>query len=224
MLDTEPLYKFAWQQTSAALGYELDDRSYLKVVGRSIEDGERELVAQFGMGFPLAAFRAGWADLWRQRVDTGGIPLKPGLLEFLSFLDARAIPVAVATSSDHEYAQFSLGKAGLPGRFRVVVTGDQVANGKPAPDIYLEAARRLDVEPARCVALEDSDAGILAASRAAMLALMIPDLKAPSADAAAAAYRVLRSLDEARLEIARMLREAGEAGRAGTRHEAGAGH
>ena len=85
------------------------------------------------------------------------------------------------------------------------MTGDQVSHGKPAPDIYLEAARRLDVEPSRCVALEDSDAGILAASRAGMVALLIPDLVDPSSEAVAAAFRVLGSLHEARQLISTLI-------------------
>jgi hypothetical protein len=82
---------------------------------------------------------------------------------------------------------------------------DEIANGKPAPDIYLEAARRLGVPPSQCVALEDSDAGILSASRARMTALMVPDLKPPSAAASEAAFRVLRTLDDAASVIAALL-------------------
>lgn len=198
MLDTEPIYKRAWQQASRALGYELTDAGYLHVVGRDNEDGERELVRQFGAGFPVARFRSQWSDLWQAYVDDHGIATKPGLLELLSFLDERGLPFAVATSSDAAYTAQSLRRARLDGRFDIVVTGDQIARGKPAPDIYLEAARRLGVEPTRCAALEDSEAGILAASRAGMLALLIPDLEAPSPVAAAAAFRVLPSLYEAR--------------------------
>ncbi len=80
--------------------------------------------------------------------------------------------------------------------FAQVVTGEEVAKGKPAPDIYIEAARRLGISPARCLALEDSDAGILSASSAGMIAVMVPDLKPPSPAASQAAFRVLTSLRE----------------------------
>lgn len=205
MLDTEPIYKASWQQAATDLGYQLDDPSYLKVVGRPNDDGERELLQQFGSSFPIAEFRARWSELWRRRVEGSGIATKPGLLEFLSFVEAHHLPFAVATSSDRDYTEFSLRRAGLQGRFGVIVTGDQIANGKPAPDIYLESARRLGVEPSQCVALEDSDAGILAASRAGMMPLMIPDLKPPCAEARDAAFRVLGSLDEARQLIATLM-------------------
>ena len=202
MLDTEPLYKTAWQRAAADLGYALDDSFYLRLVGRSIADGEAELVHRFGPSFPLAEFQGRWPELWRTRVEVDGVPTKPGLPELLAWVAERQIPIAVATSSDRAYTTFSLGHAGLAGRFATVVTGDEVAHGKPAPDIYLEAARRLGVDPAHAIAIEDSDAGTLAARRAGMSVLLIPDLKAPSAEATAAACRVLGSLFEARAFIA----------------------
>jgi beta-phosphoglucomutase-like phosphatase (HAD superfamily) len=120
------------------------------------------------------------------------------LHELVSFIRTQGLPLALATSSDASFTEFSLGNVELHETFDVIVTGDQVARPKPAPDIYLEAARRLGVDPVHCVALEDSDAGILAASRAGMVSLLIPDLKQPSEQGLAAAFRVLGSLHEAR--------------------------
>jgi beta-phosphoglucomutase-like phosphatase (HAD superfamily)/ADP-ribose pyrophosphatase YjhB (NUDIX family) len=201
MLDTEPLYKAAWQQAARELGYNLDDRSSLRMVGRPTQDCYRELEGLFGADFPLASFRARWAALWQREAEKG-VPVKAGLFEFLAFACDAGLALAVATSSDSAYTDMTLRQAGLMGRFSVVVTGDQVACGKPAPDIYLEAARQLDVPPSRCVALEDSDVGIVAAQRAGMVPLLVPDLKAPSDEAVAAAFQVLRSLDEARTVVA----------------------
>jgi len=212
MLDTEPLYKVAWQAASAELGYPLDDPSYATLVGRPTEDCERELVRKFGLAFPLGQFQARWPELWYAEVAANGIRQKPGLLEFLAFLDAQGLPVAVATSSERQYAAFSLRHAGLDGRFQVIVTGDEVAAGKPSPDIYLEAARRLRVVPAACVALEDSEAGVLAAGRAGMRALLIPDGTRPSDLAAHSAFSVLASLTEARQVVADLLLNSRSAG------------
>jgi beta-phosphoglucomutase-like phosphatase (HAD superfamily) len=205
MLNTEPVYKAAWQHAAAELGYVLDDLFYSKLTGRPTADCELELLQQFGSDFPLGNFRSRWPKLWRVGATKAGIQRKPGLLEFLAFTEARCLPVAVATSSDAEYTGISLRQAGLEGRFDVVVTGDQVVRGKPAPDIYIEAARRLGVEPSKCLALEDSEAGILAASRAGMVSLLIPDLNQPSDLAVQAAFRVLQSLDEARHMMATLI-------------------
>jgi beta-phosphoglucomutase-like phosphatase (HAD superfamily) len=196
MLDTEPIYKLAWQAASAELGYDLDDGFYAKFVGRPNGDCERLLIERFTTAFPLDGFRARWPQLWHAEVEATGIRQKQGLLDLLTLLDDRHVPCAIATSSASEEATFCLHAAGLDGRFTVIVTSDQVANGKPAPDLYLEAARRLQVDPAQCVALEDSEAGILAASRAGMVPVLIPDMTPPSAIAVHAAFRVLESLTE----------------------------
>jgi HAD superfamily hydrolase (TIGR01509 family) len=206
MLDTEPIYKVAWQAASAGLGYDLDDALYATFVGRPNVECERDLLDRFGSGFPLERFRNDWPPLWRDEAAARGIRKKTGLLDLLAFLETQEVALAVATSTEADDAVFTLGAAGLDGRFRVIVTGDQVARGKPAPDIYLEAARRLNVEPAECVALEDSEAGILAASRAGMVALLVPD-GPPSTVAAAAAFRVMSSLTDAERLIRDLLLE-----------------
>ena len=133
------------------------------------------------------------------------MPTKAGLGELLSLAADRHIPCAVATSSHRSYTDASLRLAGLERRFPVIVTGDEVARPKPAPDIYLEAARRLGVEPSRSVALEDSDRGVLAAKAAGMIPVLVPDLKPPSPEAVAAAYRVVPTLHEARAVLADLL-------------------
>ncbi|MGH9766261.1 MAG: HAD family hydrolase, partial [Blastocatellia bacterium] len=205
MLDTESIYKRAWQNAAAQFGYILDDSFYFTLIGRPNPACEAAILERYGGAFPMAEFRARWSDLWRTEVESSGIPTKPGLAELLSFLDDHQILTAIATSSDRDYATFSLRAAGLEGRFDQIVTGDQVVNGKPAPDIYLESARRLGVAPERCVAIEDSDAGVLAASAAGMITVMAPDLKPPSAEARSAAFYVVASLLEARNKIASLL-------------------
>ena len=197
MLDTEPIYKVAWQAAAAELGYDLDDAFYSQFVGRPNGDCERLLTERFTTAFPLDGFRARWPLLWHSEVEDTGIRQKPGLLELLTFLELQRLPFAIATSSGSEEATFCLRAAGLDGRFSVIVTSDQVANGKPSPDLYLEAARRLQTDPAQCVALEDSEAGILAASRAGMVPVLVPDMTPPSDVAVRASFRVLGSLTEA---------------------------
>ena len=196
MLDTEPIYKGAWQAASAQLGHDLGDGFYAQFVGRPNDDCERMLIERFGAAFPLDRFRTRWRELWDADAAANGIQTKPGLLELLTVLDTLSLPFAIATSSEAGETDFCLRAAGLDGRFPVRVTRDQIAHGKTAPDIYLEAARRLQVEPAQCVALEDSEAGILSASRAGMVPLLIPDGAPPSAVARDTAFRVLPSLAE----------------------------
>ena len=205
MLDTESIYKLAWQNAAAECGYNLDDDFYLTLIGQPNPACEVAMLNRFGDDFPIADFRARWSRLWREHVEISGIPTKPGLTELLSFLRERQLPMAVATSSDRDYASLSLRVARLDAWFNIVVTGDQVVNGKPAPDIYIESARRLGVAPAHCVAIEDSDSGVLAASAAGMITVMVPDLKSPSPAARNAAFCVVASLVDARNQIAPLL-------------------
>jgi beta-phosphoglucomutase-like phosphatase (HAD superfamily) len=89
-----------------------------------------------------------------------------------SFREA-SIPFALATNSDGHYARLCLDRGGLPEAFPIMVTRDQVALGKPEPDIFLEAARRLDADPAACLVLEDSETGVMAARAAGTQPILI---------------------------------------------------
>ncbi len=109
-------------------------------------------------------------------------------------MEESDIPIAIATSSDASFTALSLHSAGLGDRFEHIVTGDQVVAGKPAPDIFLEAANRLKVAPESCVVFEDSEAGVTSASAAGMTVYLVPDLKMPSQETQVLAYRVVGSL------------------------------
>jgi hypothetical protein len=116
--------------------------------------------------------------------------------------------MAVATSTEADYAAMSLAKAGVAERVACLVTGDQVAARKPAPDLYLQAARRLAVPAESCVAIEDSDAGIAAAHAAGMRSIMVPDLRPPSADSVARAWKICASLHQVRAVLDQEVRRA----------------
>src|SRR5262245_61669494 len=168
MLDTEPVNRRAWQLTIAEMGFCLSDDEFEPLIGRPDEDCYRILYARFGPSFEIAGFKARWPAVWDELVAADGIATKPGLTELLRYLERLALPYAIATSSTEANARRSLTHAGLADRFEILVGGDQVQNGKPAPDIYLEAAKRLGQAPARCLALEDSEAGLNAATGARM--------------------------------------------------------
>lgn len=104
-------------------------------------------------------------------------PMRPGAEELIAGLTAAGIPIAVASNSEREFVERVLGNAGLLGEgspFGAVVSASDVAEPKPAPDVYLEAARRLGVDPARCAALEDSQTGADAAKAAGMFLIGVP--------------------------------------------------
>jgi HAD superfamily hydrolase (TIGR01509 family) len=124
------------------------------------------------------------------------LPLVPGAVEAVRRL-APAFRLAVASSSNRPLIDAVLSKAGLDDLFEATVSSEEVRRGKPAPDVYLEAARRLGVGPPRCAAVEDSANGIRAAHAAGLLVVAIPNRRYPPApDALALASIVLGALKE----------------------------
>jgi HAD superfamily hydrolase (TIGR01509 family) len=124
------------------------------------------------------------------------LPLLPGAVEAVERIAARW-PLGVASSSNRDLIELVLELAGLASKFQATVSSEEVARGKPAPDVYLEAARRLGVEPARAAAIEDSESGIRSASAAGMRVVAIPNRSfPPGEDALARADVVLDSLPE----------------------------
>lgn len=196
LLDTEPLAARAWTDAAEALRVEFDVALALAMVGRNFGDCAAMVRARYGADYPVDALLDRWHATYDAIVERDGLRLKPGVLELIDWLEENAIPRAVATSTRRERARTKLGDAALLPRFRDIVGGDEVAFGKPAPDIYVEAARRLGVAAVECLALEDSEPGIRAALAAGMSTIMVPDLHAPPDDLVALDLLVLPSLHE----------------------------
>jgi HAD superfamily hydrolase (TIGR01509 family) len=129
------------------------------------------------------------------------LPLVPGA-EAAVRRAAEAFPLALASSSNREIFETVLELAGLADCFRATVSSEEVAHGKPAPDVYLEAARRLGVAPERCAAVEDSHTGIRSATTAGMRVVAIPNASyPPDQEALALADVVVHSLDELTIPV-----------------------
>lgn len=196
MLNSEPMYEAAWQQAGSDLGIVIDHEFYLGCLGRRRTESQQALKQMFGEHFPTEIFWQKREQYWRHHASQQGIPLQPGLLSLLDQIDRLGIARAIATSNDSQSAAFCLQHSGLTGKFTTLLTGDRVAAGKPAPDIFIAAAKALNTAPNDCWVLEDSEAGIQGARAAGMTALMIPDLKAPSDAIRLQAHRILNNLSE----------------------------
>ena len=126
------------------------------------------------------------------------LPLIDGAVDAVLRL-AETFRLALASSSNRPVIDSVLDNAGLAAAFEVTVSSEEVARGKPAPDVFLEAARRLDVPPERCAAIEDSANGLRAAHAAGMRVIAIPNRRyPPPAEALALADIVLATVDELR--------------------------
>jgi HAD superfamily hydrolase (TIGR01509 family) len=123
-------------------------------------------------------------ELVHAELDGTGVEPMPGVIELLAALRERGVPIGLATNSGRQFATRALHAAGIHERFDAIVSAEEVERPKPAPDVYLEAAARLGAEPARCVALEDSETGVAAAKAAGMTVVGVPSFPGIALDAA----------------------------------------
>jgi HAD superfamily hydrolase (TIGR01509 family) len=167
LVDSEPLARQAWERSLAPYGYAIRDDEYAGVIGLSYARTH----AFFAERIPgLAAPDRFWADYSGtlfELIDSALVPF-PDALETVRGVRSAGVAVAVASSSPRARLDLTLRRAGLSDAFAVTVAGDEVEHGKPAPDMFLAAARRLGVAPERCAVIEDSGPGVAAALAAGM--------------------------------------------------------
>ncbi len=197
LIDTEAAHRQAFVDTGNALGWPLSDALLLSMVGIHRDENQRMLADRLGPDFPLAQFYADSDALFEAAVDAG-IPLRPGAELLLDHLAHAGIPMALATSTAAPFAQQRLARSGLLDYFDVIVTRSDVERPKPHPEPYLLAARRLGVDPAHIVAVEDSHAGVRSATAAGIATVMVPDLLPPTEELTLACAHVLPSLADLR--------------------------
>ena len=210
MLDSERAITDCMIRAARGAGHALPDSLWLEMVGSGEEACRLRLAGLLGEA--AADAMLAHADALYDEVVDAGVPHRPGIVALLDWLQARAIPRAVATSTRRPLALRKLRIAGLLDRFHAVCTSSDVARPKPAPDVYLLAARRLEVAPERCLVLEDSAPGVRAALAAGMLPVQVPDLVEPDDAVRELGHRIVGSLDEAQ-----RLLEASLQGRAAAR-------
>jgi HAD superfamily hydrolase (TIGR01509 family) len=196
MLDSERVSQRSWTQVMKAAGYQLSEEIYLKMIGRTEKDVKHILADAFGADFPFEEMYRQREVCFREMIARDGIPLKPGLIDLLTQVDALGLKKAVASSTYAMLAELKMASAGIRGYFQVIVTGDEVVNGKPEPDLFLAAARRIGIEPQNCLVLEDSQAGIQAAHAAGMYSILVPDMQPVEEGVSRLAYRQVISLHD----------------------------
>jgi HAD superfamily hydrolase (TIGR01509 family) len=195
LLDTERVFHAVMTDACADLGYPMDQTLFLSMIGSPRDANAARLKAHYGEDFPLDAYYAACGRGF-EIACAQDVPLRPGVVRLLDLLQRRAIPRAVATSSHAAHARAILERAGLIGYFGAIVTRDDVERGKPHPDTFLVAARRLGADPSACIGLEDSFQGVRAVAAAGMSVVMVPDFLQPTAEIRALCAAVLGGLDD----------------------------
>ena len=200
LIDSERVWDEARRQLVVEHGGRWHDRAQSDMMGMSSIEWSRYIRDRLGVDLPPERISQEvvrrLTRLYRER-----LPLVPGAQEAIERLAARW-PLGLASSSNRELIDLVLEVSGLAPFFDATVSSDEVARGKPAPDVYLEAARRLGVVPTRCVAIEDSHNGILSAVAAGMAVVAIPNPQfPPGEEAIAAAACALSSIDDLTPEV-----------------------
>lgn len=176
LLDTERVQFEVGPMALKSLGHDLAPEFFRSLVGIERRESVRLINLELGVTLDSAELNG----VWNRAIDArmqDGIPLRPGVHDFLDALDRHNLPRAIATNSVTERAEWKLRHTGLLGRMNAVIGVDQVAQAKPAPDVYLAAAEKLGLAPSACIALDDSDLGVRAALAAGVgTVIQIPDL------------------------------------------------
>lgn len=173
LVDSEPLGYEALRQVLARHGVAYSLRDNEPFIGRTTPDAVRILRERHGLRVDAATLAAEYLRTLLGLIRTQTVPM-PDVIAVLERLGALGYRMGIASSSEPEVIRDTLSALGADGWFAAMVSGAEVARGKPAPDVYLEAARRLGLVPAECLAVEDSRNGLLAAKAAGMACAVVP--------------------------------------------------
>ena len=196
LIDSETVAVDAWVSVGKRRGWHITSELIDQVIGCNARTTRRVLLDTFGPGF-LYEQLVEEVDREVDRLTVSGIPTKPYAREFLDALLELPLRRALCTSTGSDRARMKLERVGLLDHFECIVTGDMVANGKPAPDIYMMVASSLNVTPGHCLVFEDSYNGVRSAAAAGMSVCMIPDRLPPTPEMRELADAVLPDLGHA---------------------------
>ena len=194
MFDTERMYQKAWLQAGRQMGAPMEPEIVDRLRGRNREGCARVCREAFGEDFDFDAMRTACRALMARWIEEDGLPVKPGLYELLAELERRGIPAVLATSTTRDSAWGHLQRAKVDRYFLGAVCGDEVSHSKPDPEVFLKAAALAGKDPARCLVLEDSPAGVRAGAAAGCFTVMVPDLTAPDEELRKLADEILPGL------------------------------
>lgn len=165
LVDGEPLHFRAVNELLAEEGLSISLEAYKPYMGT--KTGWQDMARDLGLQRPLDEYAARYREIMLEKYRTDAAPL-PGARELITALAEAGVPLAVASSSIRPWVEACLERMRLLDAFDVIVTGSDVREGKPAPEIYLVTASRLGIPPRACLAFEDAPAGILSARAAGM--------------------------------------------------------
>jgi len=199
LIDSERIIMQACIQAAKAVGITYTQAEFVELIGRSSPDASRIMAEQLNGVENLSKVGEGVERILDARNHV--FPLKSGVVELLQYYQSNNVICGVASSSPIAHIQHRLSHIGILDYFSSITSGQEVANGKPSPDIYLLAINRLGISAEECIAFEDSEPGAQAAITAGLKVVVVPDLKQPSDFVKENSFRVVESLADYLTEL-----------------------
>ncbi len=197
LIDTERLSYEVLRQGCAQRGFDFTMDQFLGIRSLSIAKCEEKFKSYFGYDFDFEGLFRDRELLMTEHMQQKGVPMKKGADNILKYAKEQGLSVALATSTPLDLAQSQLTSIGLWEYFDKVQSGAFLEHGKPAPDVYLAASDLLGLDPAECMAFEDSPNGVRSASSAGCVTVMVPDLSGPDEELQKLIFASVSDLDEA---------------------------
>lgn len=194
IFDSERAVYAGWQELAQKYGFQKLEIPYRKCIGVNAAAARQIFLDFYGEDFPYDAYCKEQSQNYHAKYDNGRLPMKKGVRELLTALKERGCKTAIASSTRTAVVTHQIEAAGLLVFFDCIVGGDMVGRSKPAPDIFLKAAERLNAPATGTYVIEDSYNGIRAASAAGMLPVMVPDMLPPDEEMKEMAAYILEDL------------------------------
>ena len=176
IFDSERAVMNCWLELAQKYDIKDIEKPYFACVGTTMTRTREIMLETYGEDFPYDEYARESSLMYHEKYDGGKLPMKPGVMELLSYLKGKGKKIALASSTRRETVTNQLRWAEIIDYFDVIICGDMVARSKPAPDIFIKACQELGVSPESTYAIEDSYNGIRAAHAGQLRPIMVPDL------------------------------------------------
>lgn len=196
IFDTERLAETGWVEAGKKLNFFMTKEMAGQIRGCDVPSSRKLFDRWFGQAVSYDEAKKLRTEYILNNIRVYGMPLKEGVHELITYLKRHGYKTALATSTQREIVEEYFQNTDLPFAFNTTVCGTEVEHGKPAPDIFLEAASRLEIQPGQCLVLEDSPNGVTAGHAAGCKVIMIPDMDMPDTELTVKCTEVVNNLHE----------------------------
>ena len=196
LIDTERISYNSFKEVFKDYDYEIDENFYIKLIGHNVKSIQKIMTNKYGENFPFDEIYEKKVKISIDTIARDGLIIKKGVQELVDYLKKNNYKIAVATSTRRERAHEHLMKIGVLDKADYVICGDQVTNSKPDPEIFLKAAKGIELLPEECIVIEDSEAGIIAAHNAGIRSINVPDMIIPNDIIKELSYKICNNLIE----------------------------